>query len=326
MTDPTRPDQQMPELAGITEYDAYIPFYRSTDRGPEEMHIVVRIPAADPEGAFKLAMQIAEHLGKNHTDPDGHVWSEVIPDITVTDAAGTPAPAELAAELAHWRRVVAALAAKAPGLLMVTPQEYLAADPEAIVSTRAGDAMVFLPPAALAEPPAPEPVTPARTTPGTDPVIEPVGDDQLPVTYGHHADPDVRRVAAHTLARAKPEQIELIGQYQEWVRLDTATINHEQGTVTVVIAGQDYHVPADRMLIARPATVEGFGTDLPAAHTQRRQVLTGTGWMNVQEVDYAGSTSDSYRVLLSDGETHRTTSIAASEAVLLRQGRPGWWA
>ncbi len=248
MTDPTNPDRSAPELGGITEYDVTIPFFRSVPGGdPEDMHIVVRIPAADPEAAFQLGMRIAEHVGKNHTDPDGRLWSEVLPDITVADAE-TPSPAELAAELGHWRRVVAALAAKAPGLLMLTPQEYGTASPDAIVVTRVGDAMVFLPAA----------------------LPDPAGGEQLPTVYGRHNDPDERRIPAHILAQATPGQIEL-PTGERWLRLDRAVIDHPTATVKVILAGQNFDVPADRMLMARPATIEGYGGGpQPAAPHRRR--------------------------------------------------------
>lgn len=328
MTDPTNPDtnRPAPELGGITEYDVTLPFYRSIPGGgQEDMHISVRIPAADPEAAFQLGRRIAEHVGKNHTDPAGHLWSEVIPDITVTDATDTPAPAELAAELAHWRRVVAALATKAPGLLMLRPQEYLSADPDAIVTARVGDMMMFLPPA-MPSPPAPDltPDSPADLGPLADPDPTPAFFARLtlPVNPGGYADPDVRSVAPDALTAAKPGEVEVLVD-SRWQRLDLATT--DQGAVTLTTSGGLAVVDTGRMLTVRPATIEGYGTDLGKAAVAGRQMLTSTGWMTVDTADWIGEQAQSYKVALSNGNETRHTTIEAAEAVLLRQPRPGWW-
>lgn len=337
MSDPTNAPNTY-ELDGIHEYDVTIPYSRTVNGARQDMHIVVRIPAATENDALFLATNISGHVRDHHTH-DGARWREAVADIHATCVDDMPSPAELAAELAHWKRVVAGLAGKLPGLLQLTAAEYEAADPDTIVASRSGESMVFLTAAAFAPPPAdlfgqpepaPAPAGPSgMETPGFDPKIEPVTAADvagMPANPGGHPDPDVRRVAASTLARANPGQVEILSG-GEWRRLDSAIIDQVEGTVQILAAGLAVDpVDSDRWILSRPATVEGYASDLPTAAIVGQELLTAQGWMTVEHAETLGPLSgNAYKASLIGENGAYQTSFNAADALLLRNTRPGWW-
>lgn len=327
MTDPTEDRTVLPFLR---DYQIRIPVTGLGDRPGGDL--VARVPAFDPIEAELIGEHIADRaaraLGASVSPSAYSIDNDAI---TVQDVDGTQSPADVAAELEHFRRVVSALAKKFPLLLQLTADEYAAADPYGVHAEFVGDGvMAFVSTelltaagdAATAEAAAAEG---GMQTPGVLPVLVPAGDLVLPREHGGHADPDIRLAAPHTLARANRGEVDvLIGD--AWHRLDQATIDHEQGTVTFVTARGETTVPASDLVPARPATVDGYGSDLTAAVTTRHEVLTGTGWMTVETAEYMGPTSDTYNVCLSAGdEVARRTSYGHGDEILLRAPRVGWW-
>lgn len=157
------------------------------------------------------------------------------------------------------------------------------------------------------------------TTPGTQPVLLPLGVTHPAAGHGGHPDPDARQVTGpHHLARYLPGTVEIF-LAGGWARLDAATIDHTKGTTTLDVHGQDkITAPYDTRIICRPATIEGYGSDLPAAALENRQILTADGWWNLGHAEFAGHIAGCYRIILERGGTTRQTTINRDEAVLLR--------
>lgn len=329
MIDPMNPSDGTP-IGGIREYEVWLAFARTLPERTEHTHTTVRIPAADQDAARKLGLAIADHITDSQLPDGGPAWSLVVSSVAVTDVDDTMSPSQLAADAGHWRRVVAALARKMPGLVMLSAAEYEAADPDSLVPAGLGDGMmVYLSPAEprpveqMLEPPA----APAEA-PGFEPVMGPVPDDtQLPPVYGNHADPDVRMIAGHSLARADAGDLEIVVS-NTWLPLELATIDHVTGEVHLVVAHQPVVAfPGHEMMVARPSTIEGETADLFAAAVQERQVLTATGWMTVETAEDMGPTADATKVMLVDpaGTEGRQTSFAHGAELLLRNKPPAWW-
>lgn len=319
MTDPTEDRAALPFLR---DYQIRIPVTGLADRPGGDL--IARVPAFDPIEAELIGEHIADRaaraLGASVSPSAYSIDNDAI---TVQDVDDQPSPAEVAAELEHYQRVLAALAKKFPLLLQLTADEYNDADPASVQAVPVGDSVMAFVSGDLPFPT--EAVAGGMQTPGVEPVLVPPGDLALPADPGGHPDPDVRLAAPHTLARANHGEVEIIIG-GTWYRLDQAVIDHEQGTVTFVTTRGETTVPAGDLVPARPATIDGYGSDLTAAVSLRQQVLTGTGWMTVETAEYMGQTSDTYNVCLSAGdELSRRTSYGHGDEILLRGPRVGWW-
>lgn len=316
MTDPTTGP---PPLPGIHDYEAVVPLiYRGSDDYGRQGELRARIPAGNDRAALALAQAIGREveIAVDGDDDWPSGWTVDHANITVTDVDDTKSPAEVAAEGAHWKRVVAALAAKYPAMLMLTDREYTEADPDDLRAHPVGDLMVFVTPTAY-ENRRPQPA-PQLVAPGAEPELMPLGVTQPPAGHGGHIDPDSRCTRPHHLARYLPGTVEVF-LAGGWARLDMATINHTDGTTDLDIRSREkITAPHDTLIICRPATIEGYGADLPAAALHKRQMLTGGGWWNVGHAEFAGDIAGSYRVLLESAGATRQTSIDRDQAVLLR--------
>jgi hypothetical protein len=309
-------------MPGVRDYQVTLPFERTVNGTTVGVHMLVRIPASGAGYAQDLAAVIGGHIAAVNDPADSMPWQFVPGLMTATDVDGTPSAADLAAELGYWRRVMNALAKKMPFGLELTAEEYTAGDPTDLAAIPDGGTIRFVAPAAYTR--FAEAMTPTTMeTPGVEPQLLPADPAELPTNHGGHPDPDVRRAVAHTLARAKPEEVELLADGR-WMRLSSATINQPDGTVHLVVAGLDFTVPAFRELRARPATIEGYASDLPNAAAQGFQVLTDGGWMNIQAVSNPAAVHLHTVTLVNDGE-QLTDSYTAGEQLLLRAQPPGWW-
>lgn len=327
MTDPTADRTVLPFLR---DYQIRIPVTGLADRPGGDL--IARVPAFDPIEAELIGEHIADRaaraLGASVSPSAYSIDNDAI---TVQDVDDTPSPADVAAELEHFRRVVSALAKKFPLLLQLTAEEYAAADPYGVHAEMVGDGVMAFVSTELLAAAGDAAVAEAEATdagmqaPGIEPVLIPPRDVTLPAEHGGHPDPDVRLAAVHTLARANRGEVEVIID-GTWYRLDQAVIDHEQGTVTFTSSHGEDTLDAVLLVPARPATIEGYGSDLTAAVSLRQQVLTGTGWMTVETAEYMGPTSDTYNVCLSaDDEVARRTSYGHGDAILMRAPRVGWW-
>lgn len=141
MNDPTR--NTMP---GVRDFELRIPFQRAgvNDETTVTTEMRVRVPAANVAGAIMLGIAIATHVGSVNKPNAGPRWRPAIDQITATDVDDSPSPADLAAQLDHYRRIMAALATKMPMLIQVTADEYQAADPDSIqLMMLPGDTVAF---------------------------------------------------------------------------------------------------------------------------------------------------------------------------------------
>lgn len=388
MTNPT-PTPDTGAVPGIHDYEVRMPFTRTGPDGTrQDACMVERIPAGSTETAIALATAIATYVGTDNTPDDGEKWAPIITAITVTDVDGTQNPAHLAAELNHYKRILAALVARFPMVLQVTQSEYDAVDPDTVRPVQVdSDTMAFLPASLMTTGviPAGEPLLlPAEwTLPITDaqlgaPGLQVCLDDQWwnleavrpdaetrqitvlarnpktntgrgfdvtintnlrlrhaqPYPHGGHDDPDVRRVRAGRLAELGTRFEMLVGG--EWVRVELVYPSPDGDDDLVFVhcrsrdGGQtstddDLVFPHPSTLITvRPAVVEGYGADLSTA--SGKQVLTGTGWMNIEHPTWIGEQAQCYKVTLTaDTDVSRNTTFDPGEAVLLRE-TPRTWA
>lgn len=149
MNDPTR--RTMP---GVRDFEVTIPFQRAgaeTDT-TDNTEMRVRVPALNHAAAVMLGIQIGTHVGSVNKPAAGPRWQVVVDKITTVDVDDSPSPADLAAELDHYKRIVAALATSMPMLAQVTADQYRAADPDAIqMVSLPGDTIAFVTEAGLAQ-------------------------------------------------------------------------------------------------------------------------------------------------------------------------------
>lgn len=325
---PDHPDDRMP---GVRDYELTLPFTRRIDGIDEITTIKARIPAKDAGTAMFLGDAIALSIDFTGTD----AWQLVPGKIGVVDVDDTRSPAELAAEVEHLRRIVTVLAGKMPGLATVGADEYQAADWSTVVVVPINDTtMLFTTDAAL---------TAASAGPAS--VTEPAPDGvELPAPYGGHRDPDVRAVPVKALPMCRPKEIEVLHEGQ-WMLLAGTNMTADLTVTLTCLPPDGEFVTVDGLaltgkVIARPATVEGQATDLPAAERYGRQVLTGAGWRTVAAAEYMGPTASAYKVVLvdnpskrnalgavviGDGDVVTTTSYSRHEPVLLRDTPGSWW-
>lgn len=311
MSEPTpAPDS----LAGIRDYEISVPLvHRETGN---EQTAVARIPATSPDHAHTIAHTIADQLAAG-LGAAPSLYAADIYRVTVTDVENTPGAAELAAGLAHFKRVVAALAAKFPGMMAITEAEYAGADPDDLRSHEVGKAIMFVTPRAYQARLDAKQST-VRQAPGVEPELRPVGVMRPPAGYGGHDDPDCRTTRPHHLARYLPRTVEVF-LAGGWARLERATINHAGGTTALSVHGQDdIIVGHDTWITVRPATVESLGEDLEAARQDRRQMLTAEGWWNVGPAQFTGYESRNYLVMLERDGIVRQQTVGHDEPVLLR--------
>lgn len=152
MNHPT-PTPDTGAVPGIRDYEVRMPFTRTGPDGTrQDACMVERIPAGGTETAIALATAIATYVGTDNTPDDGgEKWAPIITAITVTDVDRTPNPAHLAAELNHYKRILAALVARFPMVLQVTRSEYDAVDPDTVRPVQVdSDTMAFLPSSLMA--------------------------------------------------------------------------------------------------------------------------------------------------------------------------------
>lgn len=189
------------ELPDVRDYRIQIPI--ANQDGPLG-DLYARVPAPSPEAARFVGEMIAVALRRKGAfaeragSPPPAPYTVDTGTITTEDVDDQPSPDTMArvygdavTEAAHFRRVLAGLAAKLPGLLQLTEDEYKAADPDGLTSMRmpGADAMMFVVPSTFGEPadqqvnvPGPAPTTPAEhpdLLPGHDvvPARTLVGDD-----------------------------------------------------------------------------------------------------------------------------------------------------
>lgn len=143
MTDQTIPTENPHIMPGVRDYQVDLPFERITMVDAREVRVVtVRLPAATAADAAALARGIGLHIQAANASSAGWKFDDQA-DLPVTDVDDTQAPSEVAAERDHWRRVVAALAAKFPMTLQLTADEYYAAAPDGLEAVPVGDGMLF---------------------------------------------------------------------------------------------------------------------------------------------------------------------------------------
>lgn len=326
------------DMPGIRDFLVEIPFCRAGLTGDETTALRVRIPAADDQTAIMIAVGIAEHVGTANRPDAGAQWRPMIGHLTATDVEGTDSPAELAAQVRHWQKIVAAVAAKYPTMVQVSADEYNTADPNSLALVPMGDStMMFAIKDSL------EKIQAGTALAST--LFDLPDIVAVPDSYGGHRDPDVRGVKVQTLPVFPHDKVEIVAD-GSWMLVADVTINNDLSiSVTASAADQDgYRVirffDLDALAVVRPATVESFASDLPSAAMHGRQVLAGDGWWTVAEADYTGPTGDAYNVLLvkdpqqrsslggvvlTGDEQHRSTSFTAHEKVLLRQQPDSWW-
>jgi hypothetical protein len=223
-------------------------------------------------------------------------------------------------------------------MITLTAQEYDAADPTDIQAVEVDDAITFIAPAALAaraargdaEQPA-EPQTPAPAGHGGryDPDTRAVPLSLLP-GYGGHHDPDIRTVPFSELVGYEPGQVEVFLD-GSWLPVDGVTTD-PAGTVQLILPTASGQVPAGSptsKVQARPATVEGYGSDLlpspehPAGGVNR-EMLTAVGWMRIDSVTSATDIAGVH-VKLSIGAANADGTVRADAPVLLRDPPPARW-
>jgi hypothetical protein len=394
-------------LDGVHDYEATIPFFWDGDpaRRPRKVgEIRVRVPATDEKTALFLADMIGTHLDKKSTGAGGAPLRTLdrygASPITVKNVDDSPSPADLAAELDYYKRIMAALAGKYPMLLSVSAEEFAAADPTQLRLARAGDTATFVHEqmyqqmAALAglQNDRTEPVLmPAIVHPtmsdlaknpdlarlqvwngawltilgvvdGDDPdtttlaVKNPDGTtgnltypssydvavrELQPRPWGRYDDLDVRRIRVRNLPAFNADTVEIaVDGY--WVRVAGVNVDAD-GNVTVTSANDptrpdhlrlkqfSYPKTSDgQVVLVRPATIEGYGDDLPAAPLRGRQVLFEDGWWNIDSARSTGFTNTNIEATVSRDEPDAPTRVrklifGREEKVLLRNQPPAGW-
>lgn len=336
--DKSSPDQSVEAttMPGIRDFLATIPFTRRINYVFTDTTLKVRIPAHNEHAAIGIAEKIGIEVGDHNKPSDGVAWELVVDEITVVDVDDTPSVDELVAEIKHLRRIITVLAGKFPMMAQVTADEYENADwSELTVVPVAEDTMMFVPEAALTE---------AFETGQQRMLAEPAADVVLPAPYGGYDDPDVRTAAASALPLFPPKAIELL-HAGEWKPIVGVNITADL-TIKVTCAPRDAEFEEitvnglDKTVVIRPAVVEAFSPDLPAASVHGRQILTGDGWWTLAGSDYQGPNALFYKttlvrephhrdalggVLITADDEVRTTSYTAGEKVLLRETPGSWW-
>lgn len=302
MTDPT------PEQPDIRDYEARIPIRQPIGRIEQLGDIVARFPAPSPIAARRFARYLATELGVR-TDLDG---------VVVTDVDDTRSAAELAAGLDFHRRVLAALAAKFPMMLQLTDDEFTAADPDRLLTLPVADrTKVFL--VLPAEQSSPEPD-------GGEPLLMPLnGDEALPAEHGGYTDPDVRYARIRFLTQAKPRELDVMVS-GEWQRLNMATVDPRSGSAILDTTTGPIRTVGTDLVVVRPATSDGFGTDLVQAARLGHQVLRSDGWRTVEYAEYMGALAGTYKATFGKGSDAFNTTYNTGDKILTRATPPGWWA
>jgi hypothetical protein len=326
MTNPDS-DPTAPGMPGIRDYLITLPFHRTAADGAEQTaEVRMRIPASSSDHAFTLGTAVGWNIDTDNTPDGDRPWHFDMPGVAVEDVDDTPSMQDLAAELEHHKRILAGLATKMPLVLQLSADEYNAADPDSVQAIPvADDVMAFV---STSQPFPVDAVTGGMQTPGSNPELHPLEGRPLPEDHGGYPDPDVRLALARTLARALVGQVEILVPDEQhndvWNRLGGAFIDHEQGLVFLNVGSGKIGVNPTDPIPTRPATIDAYGSDLVES-VGKRQVLTGTGWMDIERVDWIGEQALVYKVTVAAGDERRQTSFDADEQILLRDPRPEWW-
>ncbi len=315
-------------LPGIRDYQATIPVSRGTGAGDTvRAELRFRMPATTPNDAKLVGQYVARLLDRRSNPGDGgDAWHTDQTAITVIDVDDTPPIEQIAEELTHVKRVLAALAAKFPMMLQVTPDEYAAADPDAVVAIPFGETRVFM--------------VPPLGTPdlGEEPLLLPADtsrtDETQPEPDGGHRDPDVRDVRAGRLHELPYDKVELQNAHY-WMPVEKLE-NTTDGKIVITCSGRNWpngddparftiYDPYQRLTV-RPVTVAGEGADLPALALRRRQILTEDGWWTLLEGSHLGPAANAVKVLIRQDRTGeiREITVADTHPVLLRDDPAGW--
>jgi len=323
-------------MPGVRDYELTIPFARVADNNARETTALrVRVPAASPDDACFIGGFIAEHVGRANQPTDGPRWIPLVDNISATDVEDTPAPAELAAQIVHWQKIIAVIAEKYPTMVQVTAAEYAAADPARLATVTMGDDTVMY--AATTS------LTTIAEGSGLGTILLPAPDGiELPGA----PDPDVRGVKVQSLPiMPGPGLADLLHQGQWMPIMDVEVGVDLSVTVTLMPADVDGYTQwrfndLEEVVAVRPAAVPSEGSDLPSASMHGRQLLARDGWWTVAAAEFGGPMSQAYRttlvknpnrrndegaVVVTGGEDIRHTSIAAGDQVLLRDEPPKWW-
>lgn len=132
------------QLTEVRDWRVTIPLLPDDGRPP--FQVAYRVPAATREDALFLAEPVALHIATQTRTVVN------LPDLDAVDVNNLPAPDDVAYtlgekldELAYWRKVVAALADKFPMMLMLSADEYGAADGDTVITVPGpDDMMVFI--------------------------------------------------------------------------------------------------------------------------------------------------------------------------------------
>lgn len=340
------PNSTPDKLPGIDDYQVTIPVTAPNGAASE---LRFRLPAGNDSMALVLGRHTAMHINQivqDRHDTDGAgLWSATVVEVTA-ERIDTPSTDELTAEVDHWKRIVAALGRKLPGVLVVTGDEYEAADPTDLVSTPAGDnAMVFITPryyaavaaeaAAQQQPVVLEPDLAAQE----EPLLLPApADVTLPEDPGG-PDPDVRGVRVGRLGEFHGGTVEILRD-RWWMPVENVTNDGDQ----IVLTLSTRHTPMAQHGMAPPTEEAVFfdptaivtcrpATQLTAGRALKRgatpsilghQVLHFGQWLTIRETDLNPGTSRITLTLISEAGP-ATATIDISTKILVRRRRPGAW-